>query len=180
MKFLFNDAEKLPPKPLKSSLIRSLIGGTLGILVLELLALYLPAKFMMAPFGETCVLLFAVSNSPLAQPRNVIIGHMISAFVGLVVLKCFGMTLLTTALAVGLAIFLMQWARCIHPPAGANPLVILLTADKIHYDWDFLLFPVLAGSVVLVLVALLVNNVKSPKRWPEYWFPLFKTKTDSH
>ena len=78
------------------------------------------------------------------------------------------------------AIFLMQWARCIHPPAGANPLVILLTADKIHYDWDFLLFPVLAGSVVLVLVALLVNNVKSPKRWPEYWFPLFKTKTDSH
>lgn len=177
MNFLVNRAEKLPPSSPKTNLLRSLLGGTLAILVLEMLSQYTATHLIMAPFGATCVLLFAVSTSPLAQPRNVILGHFISAFVGLLFLKLFGISMFITALAVGVAIGLMQWLRCVHPPAGANPLVILLTANQVSYDWGFLLFPVLAGSISLVMIALVVNNIKAPVKWPNYWFALIKSKS---
>ena len=87
----------------------------------------------MAPFGASCVILYAVSQSPLAQPRNVIFGHFISALVGLIFLKILGAGMLSIAFAVGVAIALMQYFQCVHPPAGANPLVILLTANTISH-----------------------------------------------
>lgn len=77
-------------------------------------------------------------------------------------------------MAVGIAIIAMQYFRAVHPPAGANPLVILLTADKIDYDFTFLLFPVLSGSVILVAIAYLVNNFFNQTHWPVYWLALFK------
>ena len=84
--------------------------------------------------------------------------------------------MLSIAFAVGVAIALMQYFQCVHPPAGANPLVILLTANTIHYDWSFLLFPVLTGSVALVVIAYAVNNFKSNQPWPNYGLALFKSK----
>ncbi|AHN25828.1 HPP [Gilliamella apicola] len=132
----------------------------------------------MAPFGASCVILFAVSQSPLAQPRNVIFGHLIAAFVGLVFLKLFGTNIIVVALAVGVAIVSMQYFRALHPPAGANPLVILLTADKIDYGFSFLLFPVLSGSVILVMIAYLVNNLFNKTHWPIYWLALFDSKKE--
>lgn len=176
MKRFIDRAHKLPLKSDLTSLLRSLLGGTLAILMLQILTLYSGSLFMMAPFGATCVLLFAASKSPLAQPRNVIFGHFISAFVGLVFLKIFGVSLFGTAVAVGVAIFSMQILRCVHPPAGANPLVILLTADQIHYNWDFLLFPVVSGAVALTLVAWFVNNIKPLSAWPEYWLAFVDTE----
>ncbi len=130
----------------------------------------------MAPFGATCVLLYAVSQSPLAQPRNVILGHFISALIGLLFLKLFGNSAFSIALSVGCAIAAMQFLRCIHPPAGANPLVILLTANTIEYHWSFLFFPVLLGAIALVLVAWPVNNLKSEKKWPIYGLALIHSK----
>ncbi|MEZ9558479.1 HPP family protein, partial [Vibrio splendidus] len=94
----------LPPKASISQLIRGFIGGTLGILILCLLAESSGVAWLMAPFGATCVLLFAVPTSPLAQPRNVIAGHFISAAVGLVVLYGFGDSYLAMAIAVGSSI----------------------------------------------------------------------------
>lgn len=178
MKRFIDRAHKLPPKSDLPSLLRSLLGGTLAILILELLTLHSGSLFMMAPFGATCVLLFAASKSPLAQPRNVIFGHLVSAFVGLVFLKVFGVSLFGTAVSVGVAICAMQILRCVHPPAGANPLVILLTADQIYYSWDFLLFPVLSGAITLTIVAWLVNNVKSLSAWPEYWLGFIDSKKE--
>ena len=71
----------------------------------------------------------------------------------------------------------MQSTRCIHPPAGANPLVILLTANTIHYDWSFLIFPVLVGAVSLVLIARFVNNIQTKQKWPNYALAITETKT---
>ena len=176
MKFILFDASKLPPRPNPTSLFRGFFGGFLAILTLEVLTLYTSNHFIMAPFGATCVLLFAASQSPLAQPRNVIFGHFISAFGGLVFLKFFDYSIFTTALAVGMAIYLMMLFRSVHPPAGANPLVILLTANQVHYGWDFLLFPVLSGSIILVLLAYAINNVKCETKWPVYWLAFFKNK----
>lgn len=180
MHFLFDRAEKLPENANFIDLLRSLIGGTLGIFILLELSQLTGNKFIMAPFGATCVLLFAVSHSPLAKPRNVIFGHLISAFVGLVILKYVGVSAFTTALAVGISIFLMHLYKCIHPPAGATTLVVLLTAHEITYDWDFLFVPVLAGSLALIAVALVVNNIKPNQKWPAYWFALVKTRIENH
>lgn len=178
MHFLFDRAEKLPDNATKTDLLRSLIGGTLGIFVLLLLTEYTGNMMIMAPFGATCVLLFSASHSPLAKPRNVIFGHLIAGFVGLVILKYVGVNIFTIAFAVGLAIFFMHLLKCIHPPAGATTLVVLLTADQVTYGWDFLLMPVLAGSVALISVALVVNNIKPNEKWPAYWFALVQSRIE--
>ena len=168
--------EKLATFPKKNEVLRSLIGGTISIFLLLTLTKLTGNLYIMAPFGATCVILYAVSQSPLAQPRNVIFGHFISAFIGLFFLKFFPESNLTIALSVGCAIALMQVFKCVHPPAGANPLVILLTANSINYEWSFLVFPVLLGSIALVLVAAVVNNVKTDNKWPLYGLGLIKTK----
>lgn len=168
--------EKLPPPVVIVDVVRALVGGSIGIFMLLLFSQLTDHSWIMAPFGASCVLLFAVSASPLAQPRNVIFGHFIATLIGLVFLKFFIISILSMALSVGLSIALMQLFRCVHPPAGANPLVILLTANTIHYDWDFLFFPVLLGSVMLVIVAYLVNNFKTDKIWPNYGLALFKSR----
>lgn len=96
--------------------------------------------------------------------------------IGLLFLKLFGNSAFSIALSVGCAIAAMQFLRCIHPPAGANPLVILLTANTIEYHWSFLFFPVLLGAIALVLVAWPVNNLKSEKKWPIYGLALIHSK----
>jgi CBS-domain-containing membrane protein len=74
----------------------------------------------------------------------------------------------------------MHLFKCIHPPAGATTLVVLLTANEMTYDWDFLLVPVLAGSLALIAVALVVNNIKPNEKWPAYWFALVKSRIEDH
>uniref|UniRef100_UPI0031452CB4 HPP family protein n=1 Tax=Gilliamella sp. ESL0250 TaxID=2705036 RepID=UPI0031452CB4 len=86
-------------------------------------------------------------------------GYLISALIGLLFLKLLGDSALVIALAVGCAIAAMQFFRYVHPPAAANPLVILLTPSQIHYDFSFLLFPVLSGSIALAIIAYIVNNL---------------------
>ncbi|OTG86683.1 HPP family protein [Acinetobacter sp. ANC 4558] len=173
---LFSGKEKLPTKSPSSEAFRSLIGGSLSIFVLLLLGKWTNNSFIMAPFGATCVLLYAVSQSPLAQPRNIIFGHFVSAFIGLLFLKVFGISIFTMALSVGCAIAAMQLLQCVHPPAGANPLLILLTGNSIHYEWSFLIFPVLLGSIALVTIAHLVNNFKTKQKWPLYGLAIIHSK----
>lgn len=174
----FLGREKLPPRPSNLDIIRALIGGTLSIFILLILSKLSHNPWIMAPFGASCVILYAVSQSPLAQPRNVIFGHFISALVGVCFLKWLGVNELSIAFSVGSAIALMMYFRCVHPPAGANPLVILLTAQSIHYDWSFLLFPVLTGATALVLVAYVVNNIKASQKWPTYGLALWRSKNE--
>jgi CBS-domain-containing membrane protein len=121
-------------------------------------------SLLMAPFGASCVLVFALPDSPLAQPRNVIGGHLLSSFVGLLLLGLCGVHAWSVALAVGLAILLMQLTRTIHPPAGADPIVIMLAGA----GWNFLITPVLAGAVLIVAVGFLYHKATKaqyPKRW---------------
>ncbi|MCH4245469.1 HPP family protein [Acinetobacter gerneri] len=180
MMYLFSGKEKLAPRASNPEILRSFLGGSLSILTLLIMGKLSNNIFIMAPFGATCVILYAVAQSPLAQPRNVILGHFISALVGLCFLKWFGVNLLSIALSVGLAIALMQYFRCVHPPAGANPLVILLTAHSFNYHWSFLIFPVLTGAIALVCVAYFVNNFKTKQKWPNYGLALWESKKKSY
>ena len=158
----------LPDRASWRQLCNGLVGGTTGIFMLAMLGEYTGVPWLMAPFGATCVLLFAVPASPLAQPRNVIGGHMVTALIGIMVLYLAGNSPLALALAVGLAIMFMQALRVVHPPAGANPIVIIL-AGKSVIGLSFLVTPVLFGSVGLVFIASLLNNLGKQTPWPTYW-----------
>ncbi len=156
----------LQPRPTIENVARGGLGGTLGILLLMYLTTLSGTPWIMAPFGATCVLLFALPGSPLAQPRNVIGGHVISTFIGLLFIHLMGDSIWSVSLAVGLSIAAMQIFRIVHAPAGADPIVVILSGI---YGFDFLLSPVLSGSVALVLVGLVVNNLGRGLRWPDYW-----------
>ncbi|EKO3391455.1 HPP family protein [Vibrio fluvialis] len=114
--------------------------------------------WLMAPFGATAVLVFGVPDSPLAQPKNVIFGHLITASVGLVFVHWLPVEPWSLAIATGLAISLMLVTKTTHPPAGANPLLIMLTGQS----WSFLVTPVLIGALVIVLCGQL-NQLWSRK-----------------
>ncbi|MEW6997430.1 HPP family protein [Colwelliaceae bacterium BS250] len=112
---------------------------------------------LMAPFGATTVLVFGVPESPLAQPKNVIFGHLITAFIGVFFVEYIGVTSLSLAIATGLAVSAMLLTKTTHPPAGANPLLIMLTGQS----WGFLLTPVLFGAIVIVLVGKSMKKLQS-------------------
>lgn len=162
----FSGGGKLAPKPSGHAIMTGFVGGFIGILSLALLGNLFGNPLIMAPFGATCVILFTAAGSPFAQPRNVIGGHFISALVGLVALYFFGQGPIIMAFAVATAIAAMQFLRVVHPPAGANPLVVLMAGSA---GFDFLLLPVLLGSIVLVGVAAVINNAKADAKWPLYW-----------
>lgn len=155
------------PKPNGAQLLKSLVGSTLGIGAVAWLSAYTGYELLMAAFGATCVLLFAIPDAPLAQPRNVIGGHLLATLVGLVFFQFGWDSHFAMGLSVGLAIALMMATQTLHPPAGGNPIVVLLSA---HMGWSFLIFPVLVGAVVLVALAIIVNNIARPVRWPRYWW----------
>ena len=120
----------------------------------------------MGSFGASCVLLFGFPKSPFSQPRNVIFGHFISSFTGLFFLHFIGSDYISMALALATAISLMIATRTVHPPAGSNPIIIFLLGAP----WDYLIFPTLIGSIILVFVSLFYNNLHKNRSYPEYWY----------
>lgn len=103
---------------------------------------------IMAPFGATAVLVFGLPKSPLAQPKNVILGHLITAFIGVFFVQFIGVSPIDLAIATGLGVSGMLLTKTTHPPAGANPLLIMMSGQS----WSFLVTPVLIGAVVIVLI----------------------------
>lgn len=111
---------------------------------------------LMAPFGATTVLVFGVPDSPLAQPKNVILGHLLTAFVGVFFVQFIGVTPISLALATGIAVTLMLVTKTTHPPAGANPILIMLSGQS----WGFLFTPVLIGAVIIVLIGKTMKQLR--------------------
>ena len=136
-----------------NKLIQQLMAGLGASIVIGLLS-YLNTVLsnvvlIMAPFGATAVLVFGLPESPLAQPKNVVIGHIITAFIGLFFVHFISVSPLTLGLATGLGVTAMLVSKTTHPPAGANPLLIMLSGQSL--SWFFLVTPVLIGAVVIVL-----------------------------
>ena len=111
--------------------------------------------WLIPPFGASMVLVMAVHESPLAKPTNILLGHILSALSGVIILYLIGDHFLALGLAVGLAIFVMIITKTIHPPAGANPIIVILTGQGI----TFVLFPVAVGAFMLVIFAYLYNKL---------------------
>ena len=141
------------------------IGGFLAIGALALLSGSLSVLLLLGSFGASCVLLFGYPEAPFAQPMNCVGGHVICALIGLAAFHWLGAHPWSLALAVGGSIAAMMATRTVHPPAGSNPVIIFLG----HSGWGFILFPVLSGALILVLIALLYNNVVRKTPYPNYW-----------
>jgi len=159
------DGASLPAKhPLKNILLAGL-GGMIAIAVLAGLMNSLNMLLVMGSFGASCVLVFGFPDAPFSQPRNVVVGHFLSTLTGLVFLMFCGPVWWSVALAVGVAIMLMMITRTVHPPAGSNPVIVFL----LQPGWDYLFFPTLSGAILLVLVALMYNNLSRSANYPKYW-----------
>lgn len=123
---------------------------------------------LIGSFGATSVLIFGATNSPLAQPRNLIFGHLISAFIGVCMYKIFPNDMwLSSALAVSLSIVAMQITKTMHPPGGATALIANIGSEKIKsLGFYYVLSPVLTGVLILFMVAVIVNNIPRNRNYP--------------
>ena len=138
----------------------SAVGAFLCISVLAYLNSFDESNlWLIPPFGASMVLVMAVHESPLAHPKNVLFGHIISAFSGVFVYSILGFSFLSVGLGVGLAIFLMMTTKTVHPPAGANPIIAILGAKGL----DFIIMPVAAGAFFIVLFAIIYNKLLKRK-----------------
>jgi len=124
--------------------------------------------FLIGSFGASCVLVYGVIQSPLAQPRNLIGGHVVSAIVGVTVQKLVPDALwLSAPLAVSLSIVLMQVTKTLHPPGGATALIAVTGSPEIKaLGYEYVLSPVLSGAAILLVIALVFNNMTSKRQYP--------------
>ena len=155
----------IPPRPALKELSFISIGAFLAASVVGFLAYYTNEPIIMGSFGASIFVLFVLPDSPFAQPRNVIIGHFITTLVGLIFYHLVSSDWWSMAFALAFAIAAMQFLRVPHPPAGSNPFIVFLLGA----NWDYLWMPTLIGSLLIVLVALLYNNISKNRSYPKYW-----------
>lgn len=126
--------------------------------------------FLIGSFGASCVLVYGVIESPLAQPRNLIGGHFISAIIGVTIQKLIPDILWIAApLAVSLSIVVMQITKTLHPPGGATALIAVTGSTQIKaLGYWYAISPVLLGAIILLIVALIFNNMTSNRQYPSH------------
>ncbi len=123
-------------------------------------------------FGASAVLIYGAIKSPLAQPRNLLGGHIISAIIGVSCYKIFPDAIwVSSALSVATAIALMHATKTLHPPGGATALIAVIGGKEIHsLGYLYVIIPVGIGAVIMLIIALIVNNIPQNRRYPEYWW----------
>lgn len=127
--------------------------------------------YIIGSFGASAVLIYGAVRSPLAQPRNLLGGHILSAIVGVLSFKLFLFSpWFASAFAVATAIGVMHATRTLHPPGGATALIAVIGSEKIHnLGFLYAVIPVGAGALIMLVVALAVNNLAASRRYPEFW-----------
>jgi len=167
--------EACPPRKPLHKVIWSWIGSFLGIFLISVLAQSLETGaelFLIGSFGASAVLVYGAPTAEFSQPRNLVGGHVVSAFAGVSAFMLLGDALACAAVAVSASVVLMHLSKTMHPPGGATALIAVIGGEKVHaLGYGYLLSPVLAGSLVMLAVALAVNNISAdPRRhYPRYW-----------
>ena len=166
---------KSPSRVGLTEILWSWIGSAIGIGICG----YLSSKyfeprdvmFIIGSFGASAVLVYGAVNSPLAQPRNVIGGHIVSGLVGVASFHFFGGTpWVAAAMGVSLAIVAMLVTKTLHPPGGATALIAVIGGEKVHELGILYAFiPAGLGAFILVVIAVLINNLSKNRKYPEYW-----------
>ena len=140
--------------------ILSAIGAIICISMLAFLNSFNEDNLLLIPpFGASMVLVMAVHESPLAHPKNIFFGHVLSALSGVIIYMLLGFSFLSVGIAVGLAIFLMMATNTVHPPAGANPIIAVFGAKSM----GFIIMPVALGASFIILFAIIYNALLKRK-----------------
>jgi CBS-domain-containing membrane protein len=128
------------------------------------------AVYLIGSFGASSVLVYGIIQSPFSQPRNLVCGHLISAFIGVTVHKLVpDIIWIAAPLAVSLSIVLMQITKTLHPPGGATALIAIIGSDKIKtLGYIYVFSPVLIGALILLFTALIFNNMTSNRCYPNH------------
>ncbi len=151
----------------KEILIKAIIAGffsavTIGVLTLLTYKTTL-GLFIAASFGSSMVLLFGFPESPFAQPKNVFFGHLVTALVGVFFVNFIPLPIyISIAGAVGIGIFLMIILDLVHPPAGGNPIMVIIGSASFEY----LINPIIFGCILILLIAIIVNKFLLKKDYP--------------
>lgn len=165
-----------PPAAPLSEIAWSWLGAFLGMAALAAMHRSLVTQsdlmMLMGSFGASAVLVFGAIRSPLAQPRNLVGGHVLSALVGVACYQWLGdFPVMAAATAVATAIALMHATRTLHPPGGATALIAVIGSERVHeLGYWFALVPAGAGAVAMLVVGLAVNNLSRSRRYPLFWF----------
>ena len=150
------------------NLKQSILAGLFSIITIAVLT-FLTYKtefgiFLLASFGSSMVLLYGYPESPFAQPKNVFFGHLITTLVGLLFLNFIPLPLyIIIPLAVGFGVSFMILLNVTHPPAGGNPIIVIMGS----VSFDYLLSPVITGSVIILISAIIINRFILKKSYPK-------------
>ena len=148
-----------------NSVLGPSIGVALGIGVLTFLSQISGASYIIPSYGASCLIAFLTPKSGFAQPKNIIGGHFLSTVVGMLCFEGLPVNWWSFAIASGISVLLMQLSKTMHPPAAADPIMLIMQGGA---AWQFWLSPVLAGSILLVFLAIIINNIIGqpyPRNW---------------
>ena len=149
-------------EPLLAGLFASIIIGVLSFLSFETSTGF----WLMFSFGSTSLIVLVFYDSEFAQPANVFFGHLLAIIIGIIFNEFFGISYLTLGLSVGTAVTLMMYFKIIHPPAAANPLIALFADVSL----DYIFFPVIVGSIIIIILSLIINRYILKRNYPVRWF----------
>ena len=127
--------------------------------------------WLAASFGSSVVVVFGYPENEFAQPKNVLLGHLLCTLVGIIFVTLFNITqdrsifFIAIGLAVGISVMLMMAFKITHPPAGGNTIVVMLTQDS----FQFLVFPIMAGAITIIIGAVIYNRFILKKNYPLRW-----------
>jgi CBS-domain-containing membrane protein len=154
-----------PPRSSFLPVIKSAAGAFIAIVFVAWLSGVVGQPLILGSLGASCVMLFGFPELPFSQPRNAILGHLLTSLLGLVCLYLFGTVWWAMPLALAASVFLMIFLGVTHPPAGSNPIIIFLSQPS----WSFLIFPTFFGILGIVFIALIHNNLTRKTAYPSYW-----------
>ena len=152
----------------KKLIKQSVLAGIFSIITIGILTILTYKTsygiFLIASFGSTMVLLYGYPDSPFAQPKNIILGHFLTAFIGVIFLNFIPLPIfINIPLAVGFGVMFMILFKVTHPPAGGNPIIVIIGS----VSFDYLLTPVFIGSIIVVMFGVIINKFLFKKEYPK-------------
>ena len=151
----------------KEILVKSFIAGLFSVITIAALSLLTYKTqygiFLVASFGSSMVVLFGYPESPFAQPKNIFFGHLLTSLVGVLFVNFIPLPLyVTIPLAVGIAVGLMILLNVPHPPAGGNPIIVIMGS----VSFDFLINPIILGTIIILIFGIILNRIILKKKYP--------------
>ena len=147
-------------EPIASGLSAAIVISILAFLTYEVAGIWL-----IFSFGATVFIVFVLYDLETAQPKNIFFGHLVSILVGIIINETIGLSFYSLGFAVGISIILMIYFKIMHPPAASNPLVAL----SMDLSFDYVLFPVIAGALIIIITSIIINRFILKRNYPKKW-----------